>query len=394
VSRSRRNFSLFLAFRATTRAILFAPYIQHFMTSVRALSKQEYGDLQAIYYVGVVALEVPSGVFADRFGRRWALVAGALTTAAGCATFAIARDFGVFAVGEVLFAAGTALISGADSALLYDSLAADRREGEYARAEGAGQAIWLLGTGIGFPLTGFFLVVEGDPVAAYWLTAGLAAAGALVACLMSEPPVRRRLTTREITVGAAAEVVRTPALARLVLYSAGVFALIRAAMVTFFDPAMKAFGLPVPLYGTVFCAVNLVGAFAAWRAHRWLDRVGERPFLVAMPVLMTAMLLAMLPLRHPAAASLFLLQGVVFAVYPLVVRARVNRLVRGAERRATILSMESLACRIGFALLSMIAGRALGAWGLNGAVSLTLLLALVPFGILAVRPRAAVRVDV
>ncbi len=394
MSISRRNVPLFFAYRATTRAILFAPYIQHFMSTVRGLSKQEYGDLQAIYYVAVVALEVPSGVFADRFGRKWALIAGALASVAGCLAFALAWNFSMFVVGEILLAMGTALISGADSAMLFDSLATDGRENEYARAEGAGQAIWLLGTGIGFPLTGFFLVINGDPVLAYWVTGVLAAVGALVACFMTEPPVRQRLTTREITVGAAAEVVRTPALGRLILYSVGVFALVRAAMVTFFDPAMKAFSIPVEIYGSIFCVVNLVGAFAAWRAHHWLGRVGERPFLLAMPVLMTVMFLGLLPSHHPAVAGLFLLQGVVFAIYPLVVRARLNRLVRGAEKRATILSMESLACRIAFALLSMIAGRALGLWGLNGAVMLTLALALVPFGILAVRTLPSDRSDV
>jgi hypothetical protein len=36
----------------------------------------------------------------------------------------------VFLVGEVVFALGYALVSGADEALLYDSLAADGRAGE------------------------------------------------------------------------------------------------------------------------------------------------------------------------------------------------------------------------------------------------------------------------
>jgi fucose permease len=80
------------------------------MTEVRGLSATEYGALQAIYYWAVMATEVPSGIVADRLGRKWTLALGALVNGVGCWTFAVSYDFGVFAVGEVLFALGTALI--------------------------------------------------------------------------------------------------------------------------------------------------------------------------------------------------------------------------------------------------------------------------------------------
>ena len=65
------------------------------------------------------------GYLTDRLGRRLTLVLGALVNGLGCWTFAISHDFATFLVGEVLFALGTALISAADSAMLYDSLAAE-----------------------------------------------------------------------------------------------------------------------------------------------------------------------------------------------------------------------------------------------------------------------------
>ena len=36
------------------------------MTAVRHMTAKEYGLLQAIYYLTVVATEVPSGILADR----------------------------------------------------------------------------------------------------------------------------------------------------------------------------------------------------------------------------------------------------------------------------------------------------------------------------------------
>ena len=384
-SLASRNLRLFVAFRATTRALLFAPYIQFFIVETRGLTDAQYGALQGIYYLVVVLTEVPSGVVADRFGRRASLLAGALAAAAGCFLFALSETFALFVVAEVAFGLSTALVSGADSALLYDSLAAGGRQHEYARAEGAAQSSWLLLTAIGLPLADRYLVVDRDPVLAYWVTGGIMLLGAGAAFAMREPP-RRRATMREITVGALSDAARVPGIARVILYSIGVFALLRASVVMLFHPALEAQGVAVDDYGKVLAVVNVAGALAAWRAHRWLDR-GERGFLVAMPVSMLGMFLLLATVRAPGASFLFCVQGAVFGVYPLVIRSILNRLVPSADRRATVLSLESLACRIAFAPLALFTGWATGALGFAAAMAGTALLACVPFALLPLLPR-------
>jgi MFS family permease len=379
---SSRNVRFLLLYRATTRAILFAPYIQFFMQVARGMSEAQYGLLQGIYYLVVVLTEVPSGVIADRFGRKTALIVGAGFGVVATVVFTQSYTFLSFAVGEVFFALATAIISGADSALLYDSLAADRREAEYPRAEGAAQASALLVTALGLPLADRFLVVDGDPVLAYWVTGGLIAVGALSALRLVEPPVGRRYSTREITVGAWRDVIQIPGIARLIVYSIGVFALLRAAIVNFFHPVMAGAGVPVHFYGTVLAVVNVLGALAAWRAHGWLKRFGERTAMVAMPVALLYMFWLLTRLKLPPAALLFCIQGIAFGAYPVLVRSILNRLVPRAERRATVLSIESFACRIAFSPLTVLAGWSLGSLGLDAALALTALLACVPFVIL------------
>lgn len=385
-----RNFRLFLLYRGLTRALIFAPYIQHFMTATRGMDRTEYGILQAIYYIAVVLLEVPSGVVADRLGRKGTLVIGSVAAGLGCFGCAVADSFWVFAIAEVLLAGGTAFISGADSALLYDSLAVDRREHEYPRAEGAAQAVWLGMSAVGFLLCDLFLYLNGstDITLAYWITGGFASAGALVALTMIEPPVKRRLSTREITFGALRNVVSIPGILRLTVYSVGVFALLRMAMVMFFNPALKAAAVPVYLFGTFFAVVNIVGAVAAWRAHKWLSRYGEKAMLVAMPVSMIGMFLLLLVIRHPLAGLLFCVQGAAFAVYPLLMRTILNRLVASPERRATTLSIESMICRVAFGPIAVFSGWAMGVLTLNWAIGLTVLIACLPFTVFPWLPAA------
>ncbi len=360
------------------RATLFAPYIYIFMTRVRGLSDQEYGYLQAIYYVCGVMLEVPSGVFADGVGRRWALLVGAVATCAGCATMALAQTFWIFALGELLFAVSTAFISGADSALLFDSLAVERRESEYARAEGAGVAAWLGCSAIGLPLADLFLVRGGNPVLTYWVTGFISLIACGLALAMREPPRISGASSFEITKGAFREVARSPGILRIIVYSVGVFLLLRAAIVSFFNRTLEECGVAVDDFGKVLAVVNVVGALAAYYAHRALARFGERACLVAMPVMLLAMYAALLPLRVPAAALLFTIQGAVFGVYPLVVRSILNRQVTSSHRRATVLSIESLACRLAFAAVSVYAGWSLHRMPLSHAMGTTVLLSSLP----------------
>ncbi len=354
------------------------------------MSTTEFGLLQLIYYWVVMATEVPSGVVADRIGRKWALFLGALVNGAGCYVFAVSHDFSTFAIGEVLFALGTALISGADSALLYDSFAAERRESEYPRAEAAGQMSWLVVTAVALPLTDRFLLRGDNPVLAYWVTGSLSFAGAACALAMVEPLRERRLSTREITLGAMRDVVRIPGVLRLICYSVGVFILLRLAIVNFFNPALETAGVPVNFYGTVLAVVNVVGAIAAWKAYPLMARYGERAFLVAMPVGLMAMYALLLAARTPAAAALFCIQGAVFGAYPLVVRTMLNRLMASGARRATTLSIESMACRIIFGMVTVFAGWALGHWGHSVAIGVTALLGCAPFLLVPLFRRARV----
>ena len=89
--------------------------------------------LEAIYYTTVVVLEVPSGYFSDRFGRRRTLLVSSTALATSYTLFFFGSGFADFAAAQVCLAAGMAFNSGTDTALHFDSLAALGRGEEYAR---------------------------------------------------------------------------------------------------------------------------------------------------------------------------------------------------------------------------------------------------------------------
>lgn len=120
------------------------------------LSVWQLSSLFALWSVTAVALEVPSGVWADAVSRRLLLWLGPLLTAAGFALWVLLPSYGAFAAGFVLWGIGGALGSGALEALVYDELerldAADRYARIMGRARAAGLVAVMAAMGLAGPV--------------------------------------------------------------------------------------------------------------------------------------------------------------------------------------------------------------------------------------------------
>ena len=103
------------------------------------VSLSEVIQLGAIYYIFVCLFEVPSGYFSDRLGRRLTLMLSALSFISAYCSFLLASGFTGLAIGQGFTAMAIALMSGTDTALLYDSLIQMDRESDYTKIEAKGQ---------------------------------------------------------------------------------------------------------------------------------------------------------------------------------------------------------------------------------------------------------------
>ena len=107
----------------------------------------------------------PSGYFSDRFGDRKALHIAAIFGITGWASYTFASSFTGVLIAEIQLGISYAFISGADSALLFETLRQEGREADYARHDGrmtawaqAGEAGGAIGAGVlyaWFPLLPF-----------------------------------------------------------------------------------------------------------------------------------------------------------------------------------------------------------------------------------------------
>jgi len=108
--------------------------------------------LQAFFTFSMFALEVPTGVVADFLGRKTSLAMGAFVGATGAFIYSLVPSFWLFMFAEFLFAVGGTLVSGADQAMIYDSLKEIKHEKKSKIVFGRWNSLSLVALAIAAPI--------------------------------------------------------------------------------------------------------------------------------------------------------------------------------------------------------------------------------------------------
>lgn len=329
------------------------------LVEARGLGIADYAALQSIYYVSTLLAELPTGILADRHGRRFVLIAAGLVQAAGFSALALGRDFAAFAGAHVLLGIGQAMLSGTPAALLYDTLLARGTPESYLRLEAKNTLYRLCGSSAAFLAGGLVGKPLGFETAA-WISAGLSTAAAGVAFLLAEPPHFGGPAVPahpwDLLRSSLDSLWRDRALRWIALAFALLFVELRIAF-HFYTPGLERAGVTDPAsIGAAFAGLNVVAAVAARVTPRWLSNAPEAEVLIGLTGVV-AFSFGLLAFSATAAVVFlgYVLQQIPFGVHFPVVNSLVNRRVT-SSRRATVLSCLSLLGRAAFALAFPIVG--------------------------------------
>ena len=128
---------------------VWVPYFQG-----HGFTMQDVFTVQAIFALAVALFEIPSGYFCDLHGRRKTLIAGGVFYAIAFTWLAFAHTFFEVVLFELGAALAFSLISGADVALMYESLDENSDRSLKARSLGNMQFAQLLSEASGAILGG------------------------------------------------------------------------------------------------------------------------------------------------------------------------------------------------------------------------------------------------
>ncbi|MEO7001953.1 MAG: MFS transporter, partial [Ktedonobacterales bacterium] len=125
--------------------IFFSTVIVRFEQS-RGLDFTEIFLLESLVSVFAWLFDIPTGVWADQFGRKRLLLAGRALNALSLVVTALAQGFWPFAFGSLFFGAGLACVSGCESALVHESLPESLPDDVSQTRPSGAAAFALLGT--------------------------------------------------------------------------------------------------------------------------------------------------------------------------------------------------------------------------------------------------------
>ena len=340
--------------------------------------------LQAIFSLATLIMEFPSGYLSDRLGYRFALNLACLFGITGWTTYTLAGSFAGVLAAEIQLGVSYAFISGADSALLYETLRHQGNEENYAQHDGrmtawaqAGEAAGAIGAGALYawlPLLPFFLQIG------VWISA------LLICRNLQEIPSAPRQTTshlREAWAIARKAFIDSPGLRYSILLAA-LLGLASFYPVWLIQPYMQAHNVPLTWFGPIWAIANLCVSCGSLISHRIQYHLGAPGT--------TFLLLTLIFAGYAGLALSNFLWGFVFYFLLTVMRGIQGPFLRLAlqkqsdrHERASILSLKSLVFRLGFVMT----GPLVGLLADRGGLSFCFLILMFTYGLiiaLAIRP--------
>ena len=335
--------------------MLFMPFMIPFYQD-NGLTLSDISILKAIYSIAIVILEIPSGYLADILGRKRTLIIGSVLGFMGFFTYSLSYGFMGFLIAEIILGFGQSLISGADSAMLYDTLEDMDRKDEYVKYEGRVISIGNLAETIAGVVGG--LLVGISLRFPYIVQTGVAFIAIPASLLLIEP--NRNTKILDSGIKHILKIVRyslydNRELRWNIIHSSiiGAATLTMATLVV--QPYLLQIEIPIFYFGIIWPALNLTVAVVSLYAYKIEYKLNKMKSLLLISIF--------IPMGFIVLSQVISYWGilVLFVFYIFrgfatpVLKDYINQLT-DSNIRATVLSVRNFVIRIFFALIGPFIG--------------------------------------
>jgi MFS family permease len=329
--------------------MIVMPIIVLFFES-KGLSLTQIMILQGTYSLFVALFEIPSGFFADIYGRKNSILIGSIFLFLGYVIFSFFSGFNEFLFAEILLGIGGSLISGADSAILYDTLLEIKEDNEYTKIEGKTYAIGNFSEGIAGILGGFLAISSLNmPVYIQTIVMFLSIP---VAMTLVEPKSSYKLAKSFNSVITVVKdtFIHNRKLRWYIIYSSSM-GIATLSIAWFVQPFLMEIETPILYYGIIWAFLNFTAGITSYYSH--LFNNDNLLIYISLTMIISLILLSLY-------VSYF---GLIFIIIIYLLRGVITPNLRNlininstSERRATVLSLRSFVIRLSFAIIAPILG--------------------------------------
>lgn len=341
----KSNIRNYFIFKVFSNLSFFVPVVVLFYQE-NGLSLTQVLLLQSYFSILIILLEVPTGVIADKYSRRLSLILSTITITIGAFIYSASSTFTTFLVAETFWAFGCSFLSGADTALLYDTLKELKKEKEYKKIQGKGYYYTLIAGGLSAVVGGFIAKYS---LRMTWLITAIMMLGLIFLAFRFREPQRfckdqERPKYWDLIFQSLKFITKH----RLVRWYLLFFSFIGFSTYLIFwasQPYMQKSGLDIAYFGLVFFFFNIVAAVSSRFSHRIESYLGVRKTLYILAAMITI--------------PFFFLGGMTFRLSFLILA--IYQIIRGvsstisedmilkytySDKRATVMSLKNLITRV------------------------------------------------
>lgn len=358
------NIKLYKYYVILSNSLFIWPIIVVFLRS-KNLSFTEIMLINSVASFLTLVLEIPTGVYADKMGKKRSIVIGNFFKLIAFSVFALTDNFKLLLFFSLFSALSESFISGADSALLYDYMKLANKLNEYDRTISSIHSLKFYFSAI-TAMSSSFLYDINKYLPLYCSLIFLLAAF-ITSCFLKEvesiEELSKNVSDKNIKnkfilyIQHIKESFKYVFNEREVLYTIFlyfIFTLFISNMNYLSQPYMKAIKIPIIYFGVIFFVFNIIAANSAKLSYIFKEKFGEKSLNIIM--IQIAICFIALAVIHSWYSLIVLMLGRIAngLIWPLLDSQLNNKIP--SEQRATIISLKSFVISLSFIIFDPIVG--------------------------------------
>ncbi len=334
----------------------------------KGLNLFQIGLMETIYHISSFLMEIPTGAVADIFGRKTSRILGRVSTCVAITIMIFGNNVIWFAVSFFFTALGNNLESGAGDALIYDSLKELNIENDYMKVRGRNELFFQIAKTFSLIIGGYIATLSYTSV--YMIALVFAVISIIHAFSFTEPQIGRVQKKQNIWETFSHQVVSSfkvmsgkKELVEMII-ALEIFSTFYTTEFFYMQNHLKSLGHSEFQIGIILSIGALLAAFTATQAYKLEARFKIKKILTVTIIAAVMLFWGMTINGVEKYAFIFLtaIEGLLF----VVMGDYINKLIP-SDKRATILSFQSMIFSLFMIVLFPIVGKLGDHYGLRNA---------------------------
>jgi MFS family permease len=315
------------------------------------------GDL-AIYLTTLrmtqTALEVPMGIFADKFGRKRAIRLSRIAVILGFIVMIFANSLWMFLIAAVLDGLCNALYSNADTAIVYDELQKQGKTKSFARFiaiyNGLGWLSYSFAAVIGA------MIAEHSMVTTLIIRLPIFIIHFLVAGMLKDERSESQNTRPKMAAfkESWSKITRNRHIMRIIYFSSVIFAF-NLIVWNYYQSYGMEIGLPIILFGWVAVAFSFAEGVPQFISHKFVNPKHFSKLYLALITASAAFGVGSAILQN-GIGFIMLIISVIITGFSFPISSAIIQRHAGNKYRATVSSFGTLFCMLTYAVINLMFG--------------------------------------